>query len=148
MSCFLKLSKEMTNRYGSWLFCYVRASEIAFDCYYRQVIWHIVCYTYGRCLTDWNRHTVLPSVIESSTYVRANAHKAKNENYIQCETFYTKPCDYTRMSQANWDMELQNGISSLICNHAVFSTNAIFKVARFKNYIVSCCILYCKSIII
>jgi len=61
MSCFLKLSKQMTNRYGSWRFCYMRASEIALNCYYRQVIWH-VCYTYGHCLTICNRHTVLPSV--------------------------------------------------------------------------------------
>jgi hypothetical protein len=76
----------------------VRASEIALNCYYRGVIWHIGCYTYGRCTTDCNRHTVLLSVIESSAYVRANAHQAKNENCIQCEKFYSKPCDYIRMS--------------------------------------------------
>ena len=63
---------------------------------------------YGRCHTDCNRHTVLLSVIESSAYFRANGHQEKNENFIHCETFYSKPCCYTRKSQTNWDLELQN----------------------------------------
>ena len=76
----------------------MRALEIALNCYYREVILHIGYYTYGRCPTDCNRHIVLLSVIKSSAYVRANAHQAKKENCIQCETFYSKPCDYTGMS--------------------------------------------------
>jgi len=86
----------------------VRAPEIALNCFYREVIWHIVCYTYGCCPIDCNRHTVLLSMIESSAYIRANAHQAKNENCIQCGTIYSKPCDCTRMSPTKWDFELQN----------------------------------------
>jgi hypothetical protein len=69
-----------------------------------QTMLHWAFFLNGCHCTDSDRHTILLPLRESSVYACAHAQQVRNNNFVSCWTFHSKPHDYT--SQIKWDIKL------------------------------------------